>query len=96
MPVDPRIQAALDAPLRAQSQHFAPARATAAAKGYFTRPGSGPEGETCRSCANVVAHHYSRTFYKCALVTPTHGAATDIRLRWPACSGWRARDEARG
>jgi hypothetical protein len=58
-------------------------------KGYAARPGSGPVGETCRSCANAVSHETSRRYWKCALIKPTHGPGTDIRLKSPACAYWR-------
>ena len=58
--------------------------------GYPRPPGSGPDGETCRSCA-----HYCRTgnggkFLKCALLRArwTHGPGTDIKAKSPACELW--------
>ncbi len=59
--------------------------------GYAARPGSGPEGETCKTC-----NHATRTsgggsrFYKCGVVRHrwTHGPGSDIRLSSPACSLW--------
>ncbi len=61
-------------------------RATAAV------PGTGPDGETCetcRSCCKVGWHN--KYYYKCELMERwwTHGAGTDIRLKWAACSEWR-------
>ena len=55
--------------------------------------GSGPVGETCRSCRHAV-RNYAR-YYKCALMKKawSHGAATDIKLRWPACLAWAAKDK---
>ena len=45
MPVDPRIQAMLDAPLTTPTDlRFAPLR------GHVQPPGTGPVGETCGSC----------------------------------------------
>ena len=57
-------------------------------KGYPTFPGTGPAGETCRSCKHKVAHQYNRTYWKCWLVKPTRGPGTDIRLKSPACAYW--------
>lgn len=56
-------------------------------KGYASRPGSGPAGETCRSCARK-----SRVtgYWKCSLLKPTAGPGTDIRLKSPACAYWKA------
>lgn len=66
-------------------------------------PGSGlellePQGPatTCGSCFHAIAtgsrsHHY----WKCELVPRSHGAATDIRLSWPACVAWTATDDGK-
>ena len=54
--------------------------------------GSGPEGETCKTCryATRVDYHDKR-YYKCDLIEQwTHGPGTDIRLKWPACAKWEA------
>jgi len=61
-------------------------------KGYRAPPGSGPEGETCRTCAYIKVNQQSRRYYKCGLVPMTHGPATDIRLKSPACSFWRQQE----
>ena len=48
--------------------------------------GSGPPGETCRTCRHatkVGVHDYS--YWKCGLIEQTRGTGTDIRLKWPAC-----------
>lgn len=60
-------------------------------KGYASRPGSGPAGETCRTCARKVQRHVtSRRYWKCSLLKPTAGPGTDIRLKSPACAYWSA------
>lgn len=63
-------------------------------KGYARRPGSGPSGETCKTCI----HHRAtgsnkKTFYKCFLLAFrwTHGPGTDIRLKSSACELWKGR-----
>lgn len=59
---------------------------------YPYRPGSGPAGERCGTCANcyMAARRNPRLRpYKCALVTPTFGPGTDIRLKTPACWAWK-------
>jgi hypothetical protein len=60
------------------------------AAGYAAQPGTGPEGETCGSCSWCRAKQMrsGRRFYKCGRMTRawTHGRATDICLRSPACS----------
>lgn len=60
--------------------------------GYASRPGTGPRSETCRTCACAVVHrHNAKNYWKCSLVRPTSGPGTDIRLKSPACSQWRAK-----
>jgi len=61
-------------------------------KGYRGIPGTGPEGETCGSCGNRVTNQHQRKYYKCGLTKWTNGAATDIRLKSPACSFWRQQE----
>lgn len=34
--------------------------------------------------------HHRRTYWKCDRVPLTHGAATDIRVSWPACTRFEA------
>lgn len=68
------------------------------ARGYAAPPGTGPAGETCRSCIHAYLHHSSgsKNWYKCDLVKPTRGAATDLRLKWAACSRWGKRNDLAG
>lgn len=67
-------------------------RRNAASKGHFKDPGSGPRGQTCGGCSHLLrAGHHGKSYHKCGLVRSTHGAATDIRLKDPACSGWEAK-----
>lgn len=55
----------------------------------------GPLAETCGTCANHVANdQWSKRYYKCKLVHWTHGPGTDIRLKDPACSLWRAIEQS--
>ena len=57
-------------------------------KGYAAAPGTGPDGQFCRTCA----HAWSRgRYWKCDLVNPTRGPGTDIRLKSPACRFWDRR-----
>lgn len=57
--------------------------------GYAARPGSGPAGETCKTCRHFrrVKHH-DKTYLKCNLVEWTHGAGTDIKASAEACRRW--------
>lgn len=60
-------------------------------KKYAGPPGSGPEGETCRTCEFKRYSHHSRAKHpKCGLnVFATAGDATTIRTSAPACHLWR-------
>lgn len=61
--------------------------------GGILRPAARPtytladNGETCRTCKFAIGRSMSKTYYKCAknYARWTCGAATDIRLRDPAC-----------
>lgn len=59
-------------------------------KGNAAPIGSGPKGETCKTCkyAYRTGTGYGKGFWKCKLVRPTRGPGTDIRLKWAACSRW--------
>ena len=61
-------------------------------KGYPAPPGTGPDGETCRTCANAIGTQgrSRRIFWKCLLLKHrwTNSYGTDIRLKSPACRQW--------
>lgn len=59
--------------------------------GYAAMPGTGPRGETCRSCAHSRAHEASKRYWKCDLIKPTKGPGTDIAVLSPACRRWERR-----
>lgn len=66
-------------------------RTTVKARGYYAPPGTGPIGEKCGSCAwRCHVSGGSRSYWKCLLAEFrwSHGAATDIRLKSPACVKW--------
>jgi hypothetical protein len=53
---------------------------------YPATPGTGPAGMTCRQCKYKRSGGTgSRSHPKCALVNPTSGPGTDIRVSAPAC-----------
>ncbi len=64
--------------------------------GYPKPPGSGPIGETCRSCKHLahVQRESGAWFRKCVLAEArwTKGAGTDVKVRSPACSMWEAEE----
>lgn len=58
--------------------------------------GSGPAGETCGSCQNCChVQGHTKWYYKCLKMEKlwTHGAATDIRKKWPACKEFQQTTE---
>lgn len=60
-------------------------------KGYARTPGTGPAGETCRSCRNFTrVDGGAREFLKCGLTAAkwTRGRRTDILAGSPACALW--------
>ena len=77
-------------------------RKTPVPKGYAATPGSGPQGESCKSCKHAVGTGRTggRTYWKCELLRAhwTSGPGTDILLRSPACKHWQAErvDGAKG
>jgi hypothetical protein len=70
-------------------------RKSAVPKGYAKLPGTGPHGETCRTCLHDFVSDTKR-FHKCELCRPrwTHGRATDILARDAACALFAPKDTA--
>ena len=71
----------------------APARKKSKKNGYAATPGTGPEGETCRTCDHKTYHERTKRYYKCDLINWGHGKGTDILLRSPACHRWEPASE---
>jgi len=67
-----------------------PKRRTTPAKGYAASPGTGPEGEACRTCRFLVAKHMAKIYHKCALMRHcwSGGRGTDVLVKSLACSRW--------
>lgn len=63
-------------------------------KGNAAPIGSGPAGETCKTCAHSYCVKCAKTYHKCDLVKATGGPGTDIRLKWAACSRWEKKEKA--
>ena len=57
--------------------------------------GPGPEGARCGSCSHLFARRYAGTYYKCDLRRDGSSAATDHRVRWPACGRYEEATEDR-
>ena len=55
--------------------------------------GPGPEGARCGDCVHIVAHRYSKTYYKCDLRGDGAGPATDHRVGWQACAKYEEYEE---
>lgn len=89
MPVDPRIQAAIDAPHGAGRDLVASVRLK---KGYAAAPGSGPAGETCRSCRHIGGVRGNEYSSQCRIAKRgSFGIAIFISPTSPACNRWDAR-----
>ncbi|MGH8326882.1 MAG: hypothetical protein ACRET2_08985 [Steroidobacteraceae bacterium] len=61
-------------------------------RGYAAPPGTGPAGETCGSCKHCGRMRQAKRWIKCLLMRArwSHGRATDILARSPACSKWES------
>ncbi len=59
-------------------------------KGYASLPGTGPAGETCKTCRHLYRNRMAKTYLKCSLMRQywTGGAGTDVRASAPACRNW--------
>lgn len=59
-------------------------------RGYAAPPGTGPAGETCKTCRHLFRNHQSKTYLKCSLMSAhwTGGPGTDILAGAPACREW--------
>lgn len=70
-----------------------PGSKTTKPNGYASHPGSGPDGETCGSCAYIVRFRQSTSWSKCELFRQfrgwTGGRGTDVLVRSPACHRWK-------
>ena len=64
-------------------------------RGYAALPGTGPDGETCKSCEHIVRLAYGKVYRKCGLMEHiwTGGPRSDILAGAPACRRWEAKKE---
>lgn len=89
MAVDPRLQAAIDAPHgagRALADRVKPKR------GYAAAPGSGPSAETCGSCRHIKGVTRNEYASACDIAKRgSFGVAIFISPTSPACCRWEAR-----
>lgn len=58
--------------------------------GHAWRPGTGPDGEYCKTCEHLVRKTMAKTYLKCRLMkaTWTGGAGSDVKANDPACKKW--------
>ena len=89
MPVDTRIQAAIDAPHGAGTSF---ARSIKPKRGYAAAPGSGPAGQFCAGCRHVggVRGNEYQSVCRVAKRSP-YGGLMFISPTSHACSRWEAR-----
>ena len=66
------------------------------ANGYGGTPGTGPAGETCKTCRFHVVKSMGKNYHKClkARLAWTCGPGSDIRLRSPACWLWKPKEDS--
>jgi hypothetical protein len=59
-------------------------------KSHPAQPGTGPQGETCKTCAHIFRNELSKTYLKCSLMRSkwTGGGGTDVKAGDPACAKW--------
>jgi hypothetical protein len=69
-----------------------PARMQQMHKRYGPCPAA-EQGARCGDCRHVVTRSFANNYYKCDLARCSAGAATDWRLRWPACGRFERRAE---
>jgi hypothetical protein len=62
-------------------------------RGYAAPPGTGPAGETCRTCDHYVIVRHAKTYPKCDLNRAcwTGGRRSDILVSAAACAKWEKR-----
>lgn len=65
------------------------------ARGNAAPIGSGPAGETCKSCIHARSTMFAKRYWKCDLVKATRSPKTDIRLKWAACSRFEKKPETK-
>lgn len=61
-------------------------------RGHAAAPGSGPAGETCKTCGHLVRIKMSGSYLKCGVMEIywTGGPGTDVRAGDAACRRWEA------
>jgi hypothetical protein len=59
-------------------------------RGHAALPGTGPVGETCKTCCHLYRREFAKTYLKCGLMKSywSHGRGSDIRAADAACKRW--------
>lgn len=59
-------------------------------RSHPAKPGTGPAGETCKTCAHIHRNQMAKTYLKCELMRAkwTGGYGTDIKASDAACEKW--------
>lgn len=65
--------------------------------GYADVPGTGPEGQTCKTCRHLVRKQMAKTYFKCALMRHrwTGGGGSDVKAKAPACARWETEESSK-
>ena len=58
--------------------------------GHAWQIGTGPAGETCKTCKHYTLRQFAKAYRKCGLMRQhwTGGPGTDIKASDPACKKW--------
>lgn len=65
------------------------------ATAFPAMPGTGPEGEICKTCEHAYKRQGgARAYNKCDRVKATHGRGTDLKINSPACSFYEPKTPA--
>lgn len=89
MPIEPRLQAALDAPHGAGRDLIQTIRQK---RGYAAPSGSGPAGETCQTCRNIGGVKGNEYASCCRIAKKgSFGVAIYISPTAEACRSWEPR-----
>jgi len=67
-------------------------RKTPMPKGHAGPVGSGPKGETCKTCRHLTRVKHAKTYLNCGLLRKqwTSGPGSDVRAKDAACWKWEA------
>ena len=70
-------------------------RPDARKRGHAATPGTGPAGETCKSCCHYARVKWDKVYRKCGLARArwTRGPGSDIRAKDRACMRWERKAE---